>query len=63
MVGYYTSDSLKHTAVILVSPDQNFSNRPQSFNKQASIILRHSLIFRQHVIEISAKKINRKNLG
>lgn len=51
--------SLKHTAVILVSPDEDFWDGSQGFHQQTSVTLSHSLILAQQTMEISIKRADR----
>lgn len=44
---------LKHTAIILISPDEYFWNRPESLHQQTSVALGDSLVLTQQSMEVS----------
>lgn len=53
---FFVHYSLKHTAVILVSPDEDFWDGSQGFHQQTPVSLSHSLILAQQTMEISIKR-------
>jgi hypothetical protein len=43
---------LKDCAVILITPDENFCDGPESFDQQTTITFRHGLVLVQHRVQI-----------
>lgn len=45
-------NSLKHRAVILISPDENLGNGADSFHKQISVVISHCCVLRKNMVHV-----------
>ena len=48
-----TANSLEDRAVILVAPDENLRDGPQSLDQQAPVSIRHRLVLVQDGVKVS----------
>lgn len=68
LYSYYSSTNsqknhwLKDGAVVLVAPDEDFSNRSQGLDQQRLVPLRHLLVLHQHAVEIPGRCNNKQVL-